>query len=49
MSDEDFEKAGFNDSVNHVDFMVGSEDLDIKGYDFDGNEYQIFKNGVWAI
>lgn len=49
MSDEDFEKAGFNDSVNHVDFMVGSEDLEIKGYDFEGNEYQIFKNGVWAI
>lgn len=49
MSDEDFEKAEFNDSVNHVDFMVGSEDLEIKGYDFEGNEYQIFKNGVWAI
>ncbi len=49
MSEEDFEKVGFNDSVNHVDFMVGSEDLEIKGYDFDGKEYQIFKNGVWAI
>lgn len=49
MTEEDFEKVGFNDSVNHVDFMVGSEDLEIKGYDFDGNEYQIFKDGVWAI
>lgn len=49
MSEEDFKEVGFNDSVNHVDFMVGSEDLEIKGYDFDGNEYQIFKNGVWAI
>ncbi len=49
MSEEDFEKAGFNDSVNHVDFMIGSDDLEIKGYDFDGKEYQIFQNGVWAI
>ena len=49
MSEEDFKEAGFNDSVNHVDFMVGSEDLEIKGYDFDGNEYVIFKDGVWAI
>ena len=49
MSEEDFKEVGFNDSVNHVDFMVGSEDLEIKGYDFDGNEYVIFKDGVWAI
>ena len=49
MSEEDFKEVGFNDSVNHVDFMVRSEDLEIKGYDFDGNEYVIFKDGVWAI
>lgn len=49
MSEDDFKAVDFNDSVNHVDFMVGSEDLEIKGYDFDGNEYQIFKDGVWAI
>lgn len=49
MSEEDFKEVGFNDSVNHVDFMVGSEDLEIVGYDFDGNSYQIFKDGVWAI
>ena len=49
MSEEGFKEVGFNDSVNHVDFMVGSEDLEIMGYDFDGNAYQIFKDGVWAI
>ena len=49
MTEEDFKEVGFNDSVNHVDFMVGSEDLEIKGYDFEGNEYVIFQNGVWAI
>mgnify|MGYP003306729705 CR=1 FL=1 len=49
MTDEDFEAIGFNQSVNHVDFMIGSEDLDITGYDFDGKSYQIFKDGVWAF
>ena len=49
MSEEDFKKVGFNESINQVDFMVGSEDLDIVGVDHDGNRHQIFKNGVWAI
>ena len=49
MSEDDFKAVGFNDSVNHVDFMIGSEDLEIVGYDFDGNAYKIFENGVWAI
>ena len=49
MTDEDFEAIEFNQSVNHVDFMIGSEDLDITGYDFDGKAYQIFKDGVWAF
>lgn len=49
MSEEDFKEVGFNESINHVDFMIGSDDLDIVGVDHDGNRYQIFKNGVWAI
>ena len=49
MSEDDFKAEGYNDSINHVDFMIGSDDLEIKGYDKDGNEYDIFKNGVWAI
>ena len=49
MSEEDFKKVGFNESINHVDFMIGSDDLDIVGVDHDGNRHQIFKNGVWAI
>ena len=49
MSDEDFKAIDYNDSMNHVDFMIGSEDLEIIGTDFEGKEYQIFKNGVWAI
>ncbi len=49
MTEEDFKAVDFNDSVNHVDFMIGSNDLEIVGYDFEGNSYKIFENGVWAI
>ncbi|MDR0880741.1 MAG: aminopeptidase [Clostridioides sp.] len=48
MSDEDKEKHGVNDSMTHVDFMVGSEDLDIVGVTGDGETVQIFKAGNWA-
>ena len=49
LTDEDFKKMKFNESMNHVDFMVGSEDLNIVGTKFDGTKVQIFKNGNWAI
>jgi leucyl aminopeptidase (aminopeptidase T) len=29
--------------------MIGTEDLSIVGYDKDGKEYQIFKDGEWAL
>ena len=40
---------GINDSVIHVDFMMGSEDLEIIGVCRDGREVAIFKNGNWAF
>ena len=49
LTEEDFKKMKFNESMNHVDFMVGSKDLDIVGTKFDGTKVQIFKNGNWAI
>ncbi len=49
LTDEDFKKMKFNESMNHVDFMIGSEDLDIVGTKFDGTKVQIFKKGNWAI
>ncbi|MGN1344945.1 MAG: aminopeptidase [Traorella sp.] len=39
----------FNQSIIHVDFMIGTKDLDIVGIDDKGHEVQIFKNGDFAI
>ena len=49
MSDEELEKNGVNNSLTHVDFMVGSKDMNIVGEDKDGNKVNIFKNGEWAF
>ena len=49
MTDEDFKKMNFNESMNHVDFMIGSKDLSIIGTTFDGRKVEIFKDGNWAI
>ena len=39
---------GVNDSIIHVDFMVGSDDLAIDGIRADGSSAPIFRNGTWA-
>ena len=48
-SKEDFDKMGINDSMIHVDFMIGSKDLSIVGYTRDGKKVPLFKNGNWAF
>ena len=49
MTVEECHKAGINESMIHVDFMIGSKDMDIVGVTKDGKRVQIFKNGNWAI
>ena len=46
---EEILAKGINDSMIHVDFMIGTNDLDIKAHTKDGKTVQIFKNGVWAF
>ena len=45
---EECQALGVNDSMIHVDFMIGAPDLEITGYK-DGVAYPIFKNGNWAF
>ena len=42
------QQRGVNDSIIHVDFMVGSEDLAIDGIRADGSAVPVFRNGTWA-
>lgn len=49
MNDEELLANGVNDSVIHVDFMIGDATTEIKGIKADGKEVQIFKNGDFVI
>ncbi|RIW37240.1 aminopeptidase [Bacillus salacetis] len=49
MSREELKEIGFNESLAHVDFMIGSEQLNIDGEREDGSMEPIFRNGNWAF
>ncbi|AWZ48861.1 aminopeptidase [Clostridiaceae bacterium 14S0207] len=49
MDEDQLKENGVNDSLTHVDFMVGTNDLSIIGTTYDGKEIEVFKNGDWAI
>lgn len=46
---EECRKMGINDSMIHVDFMIGAPDLDITAITRDGREVPVFRNGNWAF
>ena len=45
---EQAQARGINNSLIHVDFMIGSEDLAIDGIRADGSREPIFRNGTWT-
>lgn len=45
---EELIDMGFNYSDNHVDFMIGTEDLSIVATTFDGKKVEIFKDGNFS-
>ena len=49
MTTDELKEKGVNDSMIHVDFMIGTKDLSIVGTDSKGNKIQIFKDGNWAF
>ncbi len=49
LSDEELYELGVNDSINHTDFMIGSDDLAIDGVTADGKVIPIFRDGTWAF
>ena len=49
MSDEELDAHGVNDSLTHVDFMIGSAELDIDGVLENGETEAVFRKGEWAL
>ncbi|MDG3141364.1 aminopeptidase [Streptococcus suis] len=49
MSSDELKAAGLNRSTAHVDFMIGSDKMDIDGITKDGEVVPIFRGGEWAI
>ena len=49
MTKEELKAHGLNDSITHVDFMVGTADLRITGKTKDGREVPVFVDGNFAL
>ena len=49
MSKEQLKEKGLNDSITHVDFMIGTKDLSIVGTTHDGREIPVFVDGNFAF
>ena len=49
MTEEELKAHGLNNSITHVDFMVGTRDLSIVGTTHDGREIPVFVNGNFAF
>ena len=45
LSEEELKERGLNHSLTHVDFMIGHERMNIKGYTRDGQEVDIMIDG----
>lgn len=48
-SKSELKSLGANDSIEHVDFMIGTPDLNVIGVKKDGTVVPVFENGDWII
>ena len=46
---DEIHALGVNDSIIHVDFMIGTADLSIDGITEDGRTVPVFRGGEWAF
>lgn len=49
MSTEELSAHGLNRSLTHVDFMIGSSQMNIDGITHNNQKDPIFRNGNWAF
>ena len=48
LSKDEISKLGGNSSMIHIDWMIGSKNIDIDGIQFDGSRVAVFRKGEWA-
>ncbi len=48
-TEEENRKLGMNDSMIHVDFMVGGPEVTVTGVQTDGTKITLLENGEWLI
>ena len=48
LSKEEISKRGGNSSMIHIDWMIGSNEIDVDGIDHEGNSIPVFRKGEWA-
>lgn len=49
MTEEQFNAAGGNYSLNHVDFMIGNGEMDLDGITTSGSIEPVMRRGEWAF
>ena len=49
MTREELANHNLNQSITHVDFMIGSSEMDIDGILDDGTTEPVFRKGNWAF
>ena len=48
LTPDEIKSRGGNSSIIHIDWMIGSGSIDVRGKDQNGNFIPIFKNGEWC-
>jgi aminopeptidase len=46
---DDADRARINQSAIHVDFMIGSNEVDVNGVTHDGDEVPVLRDGAWQL
>ena len=49
LSVDEADKPRVNRSGIHIDFMIGSSDVDVTGWTQDGREVPLLRGGAWQI
>lgn len=49
LSEQEYTARGGNSSLSHVDFMIGSAEMDIDGVLPDGTRHPVMRSGEWAF